>query len=417
MASDARRYLGAFFGLVFGGMVLVAAFDHLVDPYDMRVSARDGQDVQKPAVGEYAKISKPFAVAALRPAGLVLGTSRSAHAIDPRHPAWPAGSRPVFNFAQVGTTMRELRRALEHAIATGPPRTVVLELDYHTFNVNRTVSPDFDDALLRRDANDRLRPALRRAMLLVSADTLSAAVALLYAPQPAAADYEPDGRTNDRLYARKLARYGGHHALFVKSERSQYIEPFFAAPPPRRVRYRHDDGTPAMEDFVTIVALARAHGIDLRCYLPPLHARQREVFRALGLAPEIADWKRDLVRVLAADAAAHPAAAPFALWDFSGYSTVTTEALPPSGDTSSRMHWYWESSHFKREAGDLVLDRLFDPAGRRFPVPADFGVQLTAATIEAELAQQEADGRGYRASHPADLAEIESAVAAIAARH
>jgi len=43
------------------------------------------------------------------------------------------------------------------------------------------------------------------------------------------------------------------------------------------------------------------------------------------------------------------------LWDFSGYSSVTTEALPASG-SHAEMEFYWDSSHFKDIVGDFVLD-------------------------------------------------------------
>jgi hypothetical protein len=93
---------------------------------------------------------------------------------------------------------------------------------------------------------------------------------------------------------------------------------------------------------------------------------------------------------------------------------VTREDVPPAGDATTRMRYYWESSHFNGAAGDLVLYRLFDPRGGRHPVPADFGVELTPESIDRELAKQEEDAAAYRATHPADLAEI--AAAADAAR-
>ncbi len=43
------------------------------------------------------------------------------------------------------------------------------------------------------------------------------------------------------------------------------------------------------------------------------------------------------------------------LWDFSGYSSVTTETLPASG-SHAEMEFYWDSSHFKDIVGDFVLD-------------------------------------------------------------
>jgi hypothetical protein len=68
---------------------------------------------------------------------------------------------------------------------------------------------------------------------------------------------------------------------------------------------------------------------------------------------------------------------PIPLGDFSGYNSMTTEPVPPSGDTTSRMKWYWESSHYRKELGDLVLDRLLEYEGTGRAIPVDFGILLT----------------------------------------
>jgi hypothetical protein len=111
--------------------------------------------------------------------------------------------------------------------------------------------------------------------------------------------------------------------------------------------------------------------------------------------------------MLEADAARHPGAKAFPLWDFSGYSSITTEPLPPPG-SRREMNYYWDSSHFKQEVGDWVLDRLFHSQGG---VPADFGVELTADNIDDVLARIRADRARYRRWHPADVAAIRAVVA------
>ena len=99
---------------------------------------------------------------------------------------------------------------------------------------------------------------------------------------------------------------------------------------------------------------------------------------------------------------------PFPIWDFSGYNSLTTEPVPPLGDTETRMHWYFESSHYQKSLGDLVLDRIFDHQEPGRTVPDDFGILLTSATLEAHLAQIRADRKRWRKAHPEDVAEIEA---------
>ncbi len=49
------------------------------------------------------------------------------------------------------------------------------------------------------------------------------------------------------------------------------------------------------------------------------------------------------------------------------------------------MQWYWESSHFKKEVGDLVLDKLFDYQAPGRVIADDFGILINRNNIEAHL--------------------------------
>jgi hypothetical protein len=121
------------------------------------------------------------------------------------------------------------------------------------------------------------------------------------------------------------------------------------------------------------------------------------VLEILGLAGQWAtyeDWKRELVVAVTIDAARHPGSATFPLWDFGDYNTITTEAVPPPVPGAT-MRYYWDSSHYKPSAGRLVAERMF--AFGRDALPADFGVQLTPATIEPQLAATRAARERYRA--------------------
>jgi len=48
------------------------------------------------------------------------------------------------------------------------------------------------------------------------------------------------------------------------------------------------------------------------------------------------------------------------------------------------MRWYWEAGHFKKQLGDLVLDRIL---GEALPAEAsDFGIDLVPGTVETRIA-------------------------------
>ncbi len=75
------------------------------------------------------------------------------------------------------------------------------------------------------------------------------------------------------------------------------------------------------------------------------------------------------------------------------------------GDRSTTMHWYWESGHFKRELGDLVIARI------RGGGDTEFGARLDGSTIDAVLARIRRDRDRYRAENPGDVAALAKLVA------
>jgi hypothetical protein len=63
------------------------------------------------------------------------------------------------------------------------------------------------------------------------------------------------------------------------------------------------------------------------------------------------------------------------------------------------MRWYWEGSHYQRAVGDAILDRIFGVESSGMKVPADFGLAVSASTIEAHLVRVRRDLDRYAADH------------------
>jgi hypothetical protein len=124
-------------------------------------------------------------------------------------------------------------------------------------------------------------------------------------------------------------------------------------------------------------------GIDVHMYVTPLNGVPRAIIDGVGLGERYEFWLRELVRINEEEArrAGHK---PFALWDFSDINSITSEPVPPSTDPRP-MRWFWELSHFRKETGDLILDRLFDYRTSSRELPADFGVLLTGATVDNHI--------------------------------
>ncbi|NEN96582.1 MAG: hypothetical protein F6K50_13885, partial [Moorea sp. SIO3I7] len=119
-----------------------------------------------------------------------------------------------------------------------------------------------------------------------------------------------------------------------------------------------------LNDLQDIVDTCKEKGIELKVFISPSHATQWESLRVTRLWPVFEEWKRRLVEITP-------------VWDFSGYNSITTEAI------SEEMKNYWDSSHYREEVGDLILNRLF--SYQAHTVPEDFGVLITPDNVESHL--------------------------------
>ena len=398
----------------------------VVDPFGMyRLVALDSFNASKLAVDHRVRLVKAYDVRRLRPQGIILGTSRSHVGLRPSHDGWDPGARPVYNLAFDGATTKEMYQYLLHAHAVRRLRQVVLGLDtYHATLAPATARPDFDAELLDSPGVLAL-PSLIRADLkvLTSLDTLRASLATVRSQSDREPQwFAPDGQRLGEVFFRRAGEHFeqlGPRGYFDEIDRLEVgfkREGQLAANARvlgRAVQQTTASSETSLDYIRRIVAFCRAQGVDLRIFIAPEHAHQLEITAAIGEWASLENAKRALVQLLAEDAARHPGVPPIPLWDFSGYSSVTTEALPESG-SHAEMEFYWDSSHFKDVVGDFVLDRLFGLSHARREVPLDFGVRLTPATLEPTLARLRTDQFAYRRSHPEDVEWIRSLVNGIA---
>jgi hypothetical protein len=400
----------------------IASLNLVVDPFGMyRLVDIDGFNAYKPAVDHRVRLVKAYDVRRLRPQGIILGTSRSHLGLRPSHEGWDPTAKPIYNLAFDGATTKEMYLYLLHAHAVRPLRQVVLGLDtYHATLAPAAARPDFDPHLLE-SAGGWALPSLIRADLkvLASLDTLRASLTTMRSQRHREPQwFAPDGQRLGEVFFRRAGEQFEQLGPLGYFQEIDRLEVGFkregqlaaSARSPARVAQPATASDETSLDYIRhIVAFCRAQRVDLRIFIAPEHAHQLEITAAIGEWATLENAKRALVELLAEDAARHPTAPPIPLWDFSGYSSITTEALPEPG-SRAEMGFYWDSSHFKDGVGDLVLDRLFDLSQPGRPVPPDFGVRLTAVTIEPALAYLRATRLAYRRSNPQDVAWIRSLV-------
>jgi hypothetical protein len=389
------RYLShllSSFALLLGAALTV---NWLADPYAVfGTPVLKGINEVKPAIATNQRIFKMVGYARQRMDALILGTSRADAGLSPRHEGF-RNLRTV-NLATPAQTNAETELIFKFVSDRSDLKTAVIGLDFFASNALLT---DTDDFTLDNFAQDR------KWKLFFSIDTLSASQQSLF--QSGSPPIRPDEARENKpkkfsrqafIASEKSYMWGG---TYLPSPQCRYV--FEADRPEYGKRYRSDP----LAAIRSIMALAHRRHIKLYLFISPSHARQWEVLAAVGLWAPWEEWKRRLVRINQEEAL-RAGQAPFPLWDFSGYHSLSTEALPDASDDNAMMYGYIESSHYKPIIGNLALDRLFNLKAPGRSVPEDFGVNLTPMNIDGHLRTIRRAREHYRQTHPKDIAEIES---------
>jgi hypothetical protein len=249
------------------------------------------------------------------------------------------------------------------------------------------------------DAFEALRlrwPALNRALLqggemfrLVFSRTAARATVATPLRQSMAAPFDDAGVRLFPGQEELLRRLGGTGHLIRSSLASGAWGPWLNAPRFMYCFTNADSGMSMFDPFRFMLRRAYAQGTDVRMFVTPVHAVVRVLHQALGLGERHAFWLKELVRLNEVEAALAEKP-PLPLWDFSNPNTITREPIPSAGDLTP-MRWFWEHSHYRKVTGDLILDRVLGYSEGGRPLPADFGVRLTSANVDAHIARARSD--------------------------
>jgi hypothetical protein len=388
--SAATRYLGFLLSATLAILGAVAVFNLLVDPYGLfHVVNRDGFNRIKSQAGQRAEMFKRHGVERMRPNALVLGNSRAEIGFDPQSSAWPSSLRPVFNLALPGTSVDSALDEFSHVLEFATPKFVIVGLDFLDFRVDPSVADDPPPA-----RNGRWHWFRERLSALLTINALADSLATLKAQRdPYSTGLSEAGFNPMRDYV-GIARREGYHAMF----RQRDWETAKSYARGSKTIYL-PDGRPAPEFLAVerIIATAGQAGIPIRLVIYPVHAHALVLIHQAGLWPAFEAWKRELV--IRVDGARF---ANVELWDFSGFTPYADESIPPPGDKTSEMRWYWEGGHFKKSLGDALLARIFGGSAEH---PA-WGRQLTARNLDEQLQQQRAARDEYEILHAAEVRNL-----------
>jgi len=355
-------------------VVVVAAVgvvNAFIDPLGVFGFPRVSQiNVIKPYLDHHRELARYQRASRLCPNAGIFGNSRAEIGFDPESPVLAKNGLSAFNHAIPGTAAStSLRQIIWLKNANCLPKTIFLGVEFFDFlggsDPLPLPSPETHPAPLR-DTRFFAESVFSITGLRDSLATLM----LQRSRYPATLT---DRGFNPLFNYIPEVEQSGHYILF-RQRAEENVRNWTRKP----MRIRPQLGG-VSDDEVTVDAIlsqAAQGGSTTYIIIYPYHAEIRMMIERLGMGQLFADWKRIVVDIAERRAVG---GGKVQVWDFSGIGPETLEAIPARGDRKTQMTHYWEAGHFKKELGDLMIDRLL---GKQ----SDFGIKLDSENIESWLA-------------------------------
>ena len=407
MIKPEQHYSEWLVGLLVTILVLIILLNYFVDPYQIFSANKSALYVGKPALHSNIRLHKAHQVNLQKPDTIILGTSKAIQGIPLNHPAF-SGSN-LYNLSAPLASMREIYKLLRHAQANNRLNKIVFAVDFLSFNaLARTdgQAAGFSEERLRESPKDNILYPNDYLSALLSFDAVSASIMSLFVKQ------SPEHRVINGMGGREseeiLSRLadGGHRTNTVFIE-SFFTNAVYLSAPHRRFEFSNSDDN-SFTWFERFLTQVYQNDIDTTLLIGPSHARLWELLNLAGIWPKFEQWKRKLVSINESVAAQY-GRQPIALWDFTSVNSITSEAFPKAGDSSTRMRYYYESVHFNQITGHLVLDTVFG-LDRPDSTPEDFGVLLTSSTLEETLVRNRKKQALFRKLFPDYVNELQQII-------
>lgn len=360
-----RRFNFGFIAAALLPLFGVGLFNITIDPYGVFSSpTRQGLNQSKPRKDNNDRVFKATDIVKIKPVTVILGSSRTKRGINPKHPGL-ANLQPAYNLALNGPNIYEQLRYLEHAISNQKNlKEVIFGVDFFMFNSYLKNQASFSESRLNKQnitVQDAINFGLSIDSLVASIETIEDSKKTLGQEKFSDNGFTPyrDFKQSDNQWRFKagINDYLRNHASYNFSDKF-------------------------LQDFQKIVELCQKKNINLIVFISPTHATDLETIRATGAWDRLEQWKRDLVKITP-------------VWDFSGYTSITTEPI------STNMKNYVDNSHYTEEIGNLVLNRILSYQAET--VPKDFGVLLTPDNVESHIDQIRADREVWAKNNPEEV--------------
>ncbi|MGD1872614.1 MAG: hypothetical protein ACFB02_06140 [Mastigocoleus sp.] len=387
-----QSYIKIYMITLITGLFLVASFNFVVDPQKIfGVVDIKGFNREKPFIlnGGMRKL-KSIEIEKGNYDTILLGTSRVLRGLNPQHPIFQ--SSQVYNAGLAGSGIYEISKVFEFANNNLNIKTALIGLDAFSFNSKKKPEGDFYDSKFYKEYH---KLNFIFGELFSSQKFMNSLSTIKFNWQNQDDEYINNGfikiNSSDKYTRRQF---------FI-----DYIKFYLTSENFYPVLY----DKPQNFEWLKQILKQRKDNTKLYLFISPIHAYQLEAMKHLNTFSNFEEWKRDLVKVIAKDAIENSNKQPIILWDFSGYNSIANEKIPPLG-SKQEMKWYWESSHYKKELGDVILDVIFNYPKKSENAPSDFGEIISSKNIESHLQKIRTEQAQYKQNFPGSVEEVERLV-------
>lgn len=270
---------------------------------------------------------------------LLVGSSRSTYIHPSAFEDWD-----VFNFSVANLSIREVYSFMLYS------QTQLPDLERYLVGVDFFKSSEQEAGTAKALTNyeKKIDKPFYRTRNLLSLDSLDISLQNFVKSAKGTVDEDRLYNRNGEAFARKLTKEEVEESTSLKIER--FEEEFYGS------NYTYYDQYP----FI-LQKIKDAAGDDpLTVYTTPISTELFASLVSTGLLDEYEQWIRDLVDVYGG------------VWNFMYPNTITNDIMN-----------YYDGHHFYPEIGTMIAKRIQFPETKE--VPADFGVYVTADTLEAHL--------------------------------
>jgi hypothetical protein len=366
-------------------LLIIATFNYVMNPFRV-YNAPDITHINKEKVTfhNYLHLGKAHALYHADFDNLILGTSRAGVGLNPEHEGWEG---LTYNLGIPGGTMLEVLRYFEHYHQYRPVKKVVLALDFSSFNIYKKAKPSFSESRLRKSPvfgklNTRLHDLVPT---LLSASAFNQSLYILrrnlITTSESITRFMKNGQAEWTYHFQEIRDNGGNRVLMQDVE-NNYKNNIWLPEPEKKFDFQNmNKSESTLNYYKQILDIAYRDGIEVEIIVSPFHASLLEALDEVGLWSIFENWKKSLVEINEYLSRKYKVPA-FSVWDYSGYNSINTEAVPPLNDTENLMMWFWDGTHFRPELGEIILDQLLDYKSDERTIPEDFGTIINSQNID-----------------------------------